>query len=144
MGPTPKDPKTRQRRNLRSTAAVVDASPAVRPEELETWHVNTKAWWTVIWASPISSEWVDADVPGLVALAQLVDDFWTADAVDRAKRHAEVRMASAQFGLSPMSRRQLQWEVRKVEGRPPAKPDRPSTRRTGPTVLAALQGGKGA
>lgn len=140
----PKDPKTRQRRNLRSTAAVVSASPAVRPAPVESWHANTKTWWTVIWASPISDEWVDADVPGLVALAQLVDDFWTADASERGRRHAEVRMASMQFGLTPMSRRQLQWEVRRVEAATTAKPPRDSTRRTGKTVLAALQGGRSA
>ena len=141
-GPKPKPAATRQRRNLRSTAALVDASVAVRPPEQPTWHENTKMFWRVIWASPIAAEWVDADVPDLVALAQLVDDFWTAPIEERAKRHAEVRMAQQQFGLTPMSRRQLQWEVRKVEGAQPAKPPRASTRRTGPTVLAALQGGK--
>lgn len=127
-----------------ATSALVDASVASPPPEQSYWHENTKMFWRVIWASPIAREWVDADVPDLVALAQLVDVFWKAAPVDQPKAHSEVRMAQQQFGLTPMSRRQLQWEVRKVEGATPAKPPRVSTRRTGTTVLAALQGGKGA
>ena len=88
---------------------------AQRPSIPAEYHDLTKAWWSTIWDSPIAEEWVDADVPGLVALAQLIEDFWRADAPNRAKAHAEVRMASREYGLSPFSRRQLQWEIKKVE-----------------------------
>lgn len=100
-------------------------------------------WWATIWGSPISEEWVDADVPGLVALAQLVEDFWRSDRANRTKAHAEVRMASREYGLSPFSRRQLQWEVRRVEaGRP--TPAQRTSRANSKAVLSALQGGKSA
>lgn len=76
------------------------------------WRPTTMAWWETIWDSPMADEWVDADVPGLLNLAVLVDEFWT---FGDHKIHAEIRMASREFGLSPLSRRQLQWEIKKLE-----------------------------
>jgi len=140
-GPAPKDPKKLARRNLRSTAAVVSAAPAERAELPSSYRTETKQWWRIIWSSPISDEWVDADVPGLLALAALVDAFWAAPPQDRAKQHAEVRMASREFGLSPFSRRQLQWEVRRAEAAKPP-PARPAPRKSS-AVLSVLGGGKG-
>ena len=148
MPPAPKANPVR--RNLRSTKATIQAAGAVKPKlpDLGVDEMSgvarkrnpmTLVWWDTIWSSPISDEWVDADVPGLLALAQLVDDFWTAKPEDRAKRHAEVRMASQQFGLSPFSRRQLQWEVRKLEGR--SAPAAPRARtKGGRAVLSVLDG----
>ncbi len=88
------------------------------------WRPATRAWWDTIWASPIAGEWVDADVPGLLQLAVLVDEFATTG--DR-QVHAEIRMASREFGLSPLSRRTLQWEVKRVEAAQsqPVTPSRP-------------------
>lgn len=76
------------------------------------WHPLTASWWTTIWASPMAGEWVDADVPGLIALANLVDQFWTGGDPRVA---AEIRMQQREYGLSPLSRRQLQWEIKRVE-----------------------------
>lgn len=139
-GPVPKPVSQRQRRNRLTSSAVVEAGPAMRVELPAEYHDLTRTWWATIWDSPIAGEWVDADVPGLVALAQLVEDFWRADAADRAKRHAEVRMASREYGLSPFSRRQLQWEIKRIEGvRPPVAS---TPRRSGRSTLSALQGGR--
>lgn len=140
--PTPKAAALRQRRNRHTTSTQVDATTATKPELPFKPHAMTKLWWDTIWSSPISAEWVDADVPGLLGLGQLVDDFWTADRAERTKAHAEVRMASREFGLSPFSRRQLQWEVRRVEAASSPKEQPRQSRRTSRTVLAALQGGK--
>jgi hypothetical protein len=106
------------------------------PAPLE-WRPETAAWWGTIWASPMAAEWVDADVPGLQALAMLVDEFWRT--ADRGV-HAEIRMASREFGLSPFSRRQLQWEIHKVEtaARPPTASVTP--RRRGRAALSVLSG----
>lgn len=122
---------TRQRRNRTTTAATVEATPASRIDlPIPAPHAMTTRWWEIIWGSPIAAEWVDADVPGLVELAQLLDDFWKADAANRPKVHAEVRLASREFGLSPMSRRGLQWEVKRVEStRAPSPPSAPSRER---------------
>lgn len=176
-GPAPKPASQRQRRNLRSTAARLEASPAtkvplpkirwssikclqcslakwshtrrqfeeseVEPHDYDPkpidWRPTTLAWWETIWDSPMADEWVDADVPALMALAVLVDEFWT---FSDHKIHGEIRQASREFGLSPLSRRTLQWEIHKVEAatRAPAQP--PAPRRQGRTVLSALQGGR--
>lgn len=102
------------------------------------WRPTTLSWWETIWDSPMVAEWVDADVPGLLALAILVDEFWT---FGDSKIHAEIRMAGREFGLSPLSRRSLQWEIHKVESvkRPALVPVR---RRSSRATLSALQGGK--
>ena len=83
---------------------------------------------------------MDADVPGLLALAVLVDEFWT---TGDPKLHAEVRQASREFGLSPLSRRQLQWEVKRVTT--PVRPaPAPVPRRGGArSMLSVLQGKAG-
>lgn len=103
-----------------------------------TWRPATLRWWETIWASPIADEWVDADVPNLLALAVLVDEFWTTG--DR-QVHAEMRQASREFGLSPLSRRQLQWEVKKVTAatRPAPQP----ARKPGRSILSVLEGKAG-
>lgn len=88
----------------------------IKPHDFEPaevdWRALTLAWWTTIWASPMAEEWVDADVPGLVALAVLVDEFWRTGSREVA---AEIRMQQREYGLSPLSRRSLQWEVIRVQ-----------------------------
>ena len=56
---------------------------------------------------------------------------------DRTKAAAEIRMQSAQYGLTPMARRSLQWEVKRVE-RASAKPSETvaPTRRRDPRLRA--------
>lgn len=106
------------------------------------WRPTTLAWWQVIWASPMAAEWVDADVPGLFALALLIDDFWTAP---ESKTHAEIRQAAREFGLSPFSRRQLQWEIKRLEaGKAPAVPPgaKPAARSRSGSLLSVLEGGQ--
>ena len=60
----------------------------------------------------MADEWVDADVPGLIALAFLVDEFWRTGNREIA---AEIRMQQREYGLSPLSRRSLQWEIIRVQ-----------------------------
>jgi hypothetical protein len=92
--------------------------------EVEAWRDLTVAWWNTIWDSPMAEEWVDADVPGLVALAFLVDEFWRTGNREIA---AEIRMQQREYGLSPLSRRSLQWEVIRVRS---AERSAPPPRRT--------------
>jgi hypothetical protein len=58
------------------------------------------------------AEWVDADVPGLLTLAALVDEFWRRN---DPKVAAEIRQQQREYGLSPLSRRQLQWEIKRLQ-----------------------------
>lgn len=97
-------PDARGRRNVESTGAVLLAPP-VRPACLppdRPWHAETRRWWDGIWAAPgPRAEWVDADVPGLVRLAALVDRSWSRPTTRLA---AEVRAMERQYGLPPSAR----------------------------------------
>lgn len=128
-GPLPMDPKMRQRRNKTSTAATLSlAASGVDAPELperepdpETglvpqWHPRTAAWWADVWSSPMASEFLDADVHGLYLLAELEDAFhWTRNTRDKMDLSKEIRLQRAMFGLTPMDRRRLQWEVERTE-----------------------------
>ena len=117
-GPDPKHPSTRARRNKTSTHAVLTADHAIEAPELpgEDWHRMTLAWWRDIWASPMAPEYDDSDRHGLYQLAVLVDDFWTADSSkSRREIAAEIRQQGQRFGLSPIDRRRLQWEIERTE-----------------------------
>jgi hypothetical protein len=117
-GPAPKPSSTRARRNKTSTAAMLKSDPTIKAPALpeRDWHPMVEAWWADIWLSPMAPEFDDSDKHGLFALALLVDDFWTADtASTRAKLAAEVRQQGQRFGLSPIDRRRLQWEIERSE-----------------------------
>lgn len=77
-----------------------------------TWHRLTRAWWRNVWRSPMASEYLDTDRDGLVRLAILVNAYYVAPGIKLA---AEIRQQEARFGLSPVDRSRLQWEVQKGE-----------------------------
>ena len=148
-GPAPKPAGTRARRNKSSTNATLKSDAAIIAPELPAheWHPMTLAWWRDLWASPMAPEFEDSDRHGLFKLAMLQNDFWTADtAKERKEASAEIRLQEQRFGLSPIDRRRLQWEIEKSEeavergakrrgsGRPPAKSDGADPR----AVLRAL------
>lgn len=129
-GPAPKDPSLRARRNKTSTAATLrvvepaNAAPArhALPERVDEdgapveWHARAVDWWERAWASPMAAEWLDADVPGLELVAELWDEFYKATSPSlRIKLSAELRSQERRFGLAPMDRRTLQWEVERAE-----------------------------
>jgi len=120
-GPMPKDPSVRQRRNRTSTAAVLSANPdAVVPElGFEVVSPRTELWWRDVWTSPMAGEYDATDRHGLAMLALLVDAFWRSatdpDAGDPLKLLAEIRQQSQRYGLSPIDRRRLQWEIERTE-----------------------------
>lgn len=140
-GPAPKHPSVRARNNKASTRATLVASAEVvipdLPDDRE-WHPQTEAWWADVWRSPMAPEFDQSDVHGLLILAVLVDGFWVRPHWTAA---AEIRLQGQRFGLSPLDRRRLQWEIERVDeaqdkGRqrraaavPPAPPaDDPRTR----------------
>jgi hypothetical protein len=113
-GPAPKPSALRQRRNKTSTASTLPLSPGVAAPPLpeRAWHPRTIEWWTRAWASPMAREWLSADIPGLELVAELWDDLYNADNPSvRVKISAELRLQEARFGLAPMDRRRLQWEI---------------------------------
>lgn len=115
MGPAPKTASARQRTNrvagARTLSAVHDVAAPKLPAG-QSWHRQTKAWWKDIWASPMAPEFEASDVHGLFLLAVLVDAFWVEPSKELA---AEIRLQRQCFGLSPIDRRRLQWEIERAE-----------------------------
>ncbi len=114
----PKPAALRQRRNKSSGGARLetDEQPRRRPPDLgphplgtaQHWHHRTREWWRKIWASPMAAEVLRADEDGLFMLATLVDQFWHEPSKELA---AEIRLQRQAFGLSPVDRQRLRWEV---------------------------------
>lgn len=125
---------TRQRRNKASTRAVLHAVedpeipplPEARhwlgdgpstPGEVLDWSQPVKEWWRTIWSSPMSSEFHESDIPQLYLAAfylHQVSNQWLkmTERLAAAKQHEAM---VKNFGLNPMSRRSLQWEIEKAE-----------------------------
>jgi hypothetical protein len=115
-GPVPKPPELRQRRNRVSTAATLTTETGRRrtpklPGDRD-WHAMTRAWWRDVWRSPMAAEYLQADTHGLMRLAVLVEAYWREPTTALA---AEIRLQGQCFGLTPIDRRRLQWEVSRVE-----------------------------
>lgn len=135
-GPAPKDASTRARRNKTATSATLQADASIVAPELPVgdWHPMVLDWWRSLWASPMAPEYDDADRHGLFELAMLRNDFWKAEtAKERKDAAAEIRLQDQRFGLSPIDRRRLQWEIVRTEDataksakrQAPAAPARP-------------------
>jgi hypothetical protein len=117
MPPLPKPASTRQRRNrvagARQLAVVHDVEiPALPDDAGVDWHPMTVAWWRDIWSSPMAPEFDQSDVHGLFMLAVLQDAFWSEPSQALA---AEIRLQRQCFGLTPIDRRRLQWEIDRGE-----------------------------
>ena len=111
--------KSPARRNRSSTKSTLDGETKVAAPKLPTrkWHAETRRWWKDIWASPMAPEFLNADQHALVRLAVLINDYWEAESPTARKDLAgEIRLQQQAFGLTPMDRRRLQWEVEKAEG----------------------------
>lgn len=114
-GPAPKPAAQRRRRNKTSTKAQLPAEGRTGPvPDLPDgeWSPLTVDWWQSVWASPMATEFLDTDYQELVRVAMLVEMFAREPSRDLA---AELRLQAARFGLSPIDRRRLDWEVAKSD-----------------------------
>ena len=108
-----KDPAVRQRRNRESTAATLPGSPATPQllpdrEDGAKWRREAVQIWTLAWESPMAKEYTEADVPGLLLLADLTHAYWTKP---ETKLAGEIRQQRMSYGLDPMARRRLGWKL---------------------------------
>lgn len=108
------------RRNKSVTRATLSTEHDVKapplPKREAGWDWQTEAWWRDVWASPMAPEFHESDRHGLFALAALVDDFWRADSArDRTALASEIRLQRQCFGLTPIDRRRLQWEIERTD-----------------------------
>lgn len=125
MAPLPKPPG--QRRRERPTqgrwrtlpAAQPFKRPPTLPPRKPAWLKSTRSWWRTVWASPMASAWIEADVPALLRLAEMVD----ARARGELGATETVAMTAIEdrFGLSPKARRALQWELAQAEQAEPKR-----------------------
>ena len=117
-GPAPKARSLRQRRNRVSTQAALAAEDGGRrraaPPLHRQWmmHPMTRRWWKDVWHSPMAAEFLKSDVHQLYILAELVNRFWFVPSTALA---AEIRQQRLAFGLTPIDRRRLQWEIEQEE-----------------------------
>lgn len=114
-----KDPSVRARTNRASTAAVL-SERRVKPQAPDLpamdWHPMTLQWWQELWDSPMAAEYNRVDARGLVRLALLENDYWTADSArDRKDAATEIRLQQKDYGLTPYDRRRLEWTTETAE-----------------------------
>lgn len=117
-GRYPKPAHLRQNRTVKAGRATLEADasgtvPDIPNPDGRTWHPLTLATWERAWQSPMAPQWIASDVDGLGRLAILWDMFYTTG--DR-RIAAEIRLQESRFGLSPLDRSRLQWEVARSEG----------------------------
>lgn len=139
MPKAPKHPKTRQRRNRDVTAStLIDSSPLTDGEipelpkkfdeggqEIE-WRSEAVSLWEDLWDSPMASEYTQADSHRIFLYIDLWDRYWRKPSTAVA---AEIRLQGVCLGATPIDRRRLQWEVKRVETGKKEAPKRPE--RTG-------------
>jgi hypothetical protein len=116
-GPLPKDPGSRRRRNPNAPAVVEFSGPGRKPPPLPTTvkvPATVRAWWRTLWASPISQGF---DVVDHAALTRIVV-LWVRALDGRATvgELAELRQLEDRFGLNPLARRRLGWQVLSPQG----------------------------
>ena len=121
-GPLPKEQIVRQRANKSASRAVLppEIEPRQKPPSLPThpghpvekWHTMTRAWWRDVWQSPMAGEILRADEFALFMLAALIDSFVKKPSVQLA---AEIRQQQREFGLTPLNRRRLEWQVAQTD-----------------------------
>lgn len=143
-GPSPKDPSLRGRRNKTATRATLskpngeDTEKPTLPSSIE-WYPEVVAWWDDLWASEPRKEWIDVDTHLLSVAARLYQMMLDPDTKPLAAKAlaGEYRQILVQFGLTPMARRTLQWEVLRVEGEKNAAARRASAGATSTTAAKA-------
>lgn len=77
------------------------------------WHALTMRWWRDVWLSEVAPNFLGVDHHGLFRLAILIDRYWVASDAGEGVRElaAEIRLQQQAFGLTPLDRSRLQWEV---------------------------------
>lgn len=68
----------------------------------------------------MAAVWLESDVPALIRLGHLIE--LTEKVKVSALIVGEIRQIEDRFGLSPKSRRMLQWEIAQAEEEPAEQP----------------------
>jgi len=125
MPPMTKLPGARVRRNKQQAnwrGLPAEGRDGDAPACPESWSDETRDWWEIIWRSPMATIWLESDVPALIRLGNLLEL-----PKQTALIIGEIRQIEDRFGLSPKSRRMLQWLIEppdESEGEEPVAPVR--------------------
>lgn len=125
MAPIPKPPGQRVRQGTaqghwRTLPAATPFKRPALPKRTPAWLKSTREWWVVLWESPMATTYLEADVPALVRLAEMVDD--RARGTLSATETIAMTALEDRFGLSPKARRALQWEIGQAAQSEPGRP----------------------
>lgn len=122
MPPFPKDPSVRARRNKSSSNAILRIVAGRKVPDLPEgtdWHPRAVEWWTKAWQSPMVQEWTASDEELLVVCLAARHAYWKSfDEDDRRGLPSllnTIVSTEKNLGLSPMSRRSLQWQIEQGE-----------------------------
>lgn len=139
MAPNPKPPGQRRRRNAGQSQwtplpAGGRKGRAPNPRTDRKLGRIAQQYWKTLWSSPMATTFVDADIQALTRLAVLVDDRARAESADglleiveseyggevkvivgQFSGDAEIRQLEDRYGVSPLARRRLQWEIAQGE-----------------------------
>lgn len=139
-GPAPKPPETRARRNADPVGMrVIVVSPTAQPKLPAIWELNqktgtkrrvawpaeTRSWWAMWGASPLSGEFTSTDWSELLITARLHAAVVNGD----LKHAAELRLRVAKFGATPEDRARLRITFAAAD-EAEQKADRPERTRT--------------
>lgn len=136
-GPLPKPSSSRQRRNKSASKATLtlaikhDVPELPEPQEWigcpfssdsdfyyePEWSEPVRQWWEDIWTSPMSNEFHESDVHGLYQAAMYLHESRNPmlKPAERLGFGRAYEAAVKNFGLTPMSRRTLQWEIARAD-----------------------------
>lgn len=145
MAPSPKPPGARRRRNAgqsqwQQLPAEGRSGPIPEPRTDRELGEIASQYWETLWTSPMAVTFTDADIQSLTRLAVLVDDRARSESADglieivesnfgsevevvvgKFAGDAEIRQLEDRYGVSPLARRRLQWEIRQGEAGEPAR-----------------------
>lgn len=144
IGPAPKDPSQRRRRNADIAAATV--LPAEGPQGStpdlpgNAYDARTMSWYETWRTSPQATVFVATDWQRLHMLAELVQQYWEEP---RKELLSEIRLNEAALGATAADRIRLRWTVAQAEeeqrgGSRPSRPRGSASRRD--RILRSVDG----
>ncbi len=130
QGTAPKLPEQRRRSNApaRGEWTELPKSGVGPPKPNPAWSARVVTAWDAWWNDPASTQWTEADVEAVHALAELMDD-------GLVKHAGEIRLRTDALGLSQKGKRDMRWRI--VEAEEEAEPKKPvKSRRRNLNVVA--------
>jgi len=128
----PKHPSQRRNRAKSAPWPKLTTNPHIEfevPQPPEDWTEYAKEFYWTMWSSPMAATYTLADLPAIRLLVSLADAI--NDGLRSGPKMAEFRQLSDRYGLSPMARRHLHFEIEK------ANPDLPKDYSPGERWLRA-------